>query len=144
MAANTAPIYSKAGQVSWAATALTTANTAMDGTGTVATIFTAGADGGRVERVRTRAKGTNVATVLRIFINNGSDSTDAANNVLYAEKTIAATAASAVAELLLNELPTTTDATAFPLVLPAGYKLNVTIGTTIAAGLEVIAIGSSY
>jgi hypothetical protein len=42
MAANTIPIYSKAGQIKYGT--LTTANTAMDGTGTVLTIFTAGAD----------------------------------------------------------------------------------------------------
>ena len=141
--ANTVPIYSKAGQIEWS-TLIQTANTAMDGTGTVVTIFTAGADGARVERIRSKAAGTNVATVLRIFINNGSDPTNAANNVLYAEKTIAATTASAVAALLTNELPDTTDTTAFPIVLPAGYKINVTIGTTVAAGLRVCAVGSSY
>ena len=141
--ANTVPIYSKAGQIEWS-TLIQTANTAMDGTGTVVTIFTAGADGARVERIRSKAAGTNVATVLRIFINNGSDPTDAANNVLYAEKTIAATTASAVAALLTNELPDTTDTTAFPIVLPAGYKINVTIGTTVASGLRVCAVGSSY
>ena len=43
MAANTIPIYTKTGQISWDATVLKTANTAKDGTGTVATLFTAGA-----------------------------------------------------------------------------------------------------
>lgn len=143
MAANTIPIYSKAGSIGYS-TLIQTANTAKDGTGTVNLIFTAGADGGRVERVRARAVGTNVATVLRIFINNGSDPTSAANNVLYAEKTIAATTLSESAELALNELPTTTDPTAFPLVLPPGYRLYCTIGTTVAAGLRVMAIGSTY
>jgi hypothetical protein len=142
MAANTVPIYSKAGQISGGV--LTTANTAMDGTGTVLTVFTAGADGARIERVRSRARGTNVATVLRLFINNGGDNSDANNNELYAEKTIAATTASAVAALLLNELPDTIDTTAFPIVLPAGYRLLATIGTTVAAGLDITAIGSSY
>ena len=81
MAANTMPIYTKLGQISYNSTTLTTANTAKDGTGTTQLIFTAGADGGRVERIRVRALGTNVATVLRIFINNGSAPTVAANNV---------------------------------------------------------------
>ena len=143
MAANTIPIYSKQGQISFSAL-LQTANTAKDGTGTTQLIFTAGADGARVERIRIRAVGTNVATVLRIFINNGSDPAVAANNVLYAEKTIAATTLSETAELALNELPTTTDPTAFPLVLPPNYRLYCTIGTTVAAGLRVTAIGSTY
>ena len=144
MPANTIPIYTKLGQISYNSTTLTTANTAKDGTGTTQLIFTAGADGGRVERIRVRALGTNVATVLRIFINNGSDPAVAANNVLYAEKTIAATTLSETAELALNELPTTTDPTAFPLVLPPNYRLYCTIGTTVAAGLRVTAIGSTY
>lgn len=143
MATNTIPIYSKAGQIAFS-TLIQTANTAKDGTGTVNLIFTAGADGGRVERVRARATGTNVATVLRIFINNGLDPTSAVNNVLYAEKTIAATTGVETAELALNELPTATDTTAFPLVLPAGYRLYCTIGTTVASGLRVTAIGSTY
>ena len=144
MAANTIPIYSKAGQIEWT-NALKTANTAKDGTGTVATIFTAGANGARVDRIRIRALGTNVATVLRIFINNGGATSTPTNNVLYAEITVAATTASEVAALLTtNEFPSAADTTAFPIVLPAGYKLTATVGTTIAAGLDVIAIGSSY
>ena len=143
MAANTIPIYTKEGSIAYSGL-LKTNNTAKDGTGTVELIFTAGADGGRVERIRSRAVGTNVATVLRIFINNGSDPTNAANNVLYAEKTIAATTLSEAAELLLNEFPNTTDPTAFPIVLPPNYRLYCTIGTTVAAGLRVTAIGGQY
>lgn len=144
MAANTVPIFSKAGQISWGPALLQTANTAKDGTGTVVTFFTAGADGGRVEKIRAKAAGTNVATVLRIFINNGGANSTPANNILYAEKTIAATTLSEAAALLTNELPDTTDTTAFPIVLPAGYKIIATIGTTVAAGLYLSAVGSSY
>jgi hypothetical protein len=144
MAANTIPIYSKQGQIEWNATLVTAANTAKDGTGTVATLFTAGADGARVERIRARAAGTNVATVLRIFINNGGSNAVAANNILYADKTLAATTASEVASLALNELPDTTDTTAFPIVLPPGYKIIATLGTAVAAGYYLSAVGSSY
>ena len=143
MAANTTPIYSKAGQISFSAL-LQTANTAKDGTGATQLIFTAGADGARVERIRIKPVGTNVATVVRIFINNGSDPASAANNVLYAEKTIAANTLSEAAESVLNELPTITDTTAFPLVLPPSYRLYATIGTTVAAGIRITAIGSTY
>ena len=143
MAANTTPIYSKAGQISFSAL-LQTANTAKDGTGATQLIFSAGADGARVERIRIKPVGTNVATVVRIFINNGSDPASAANNVLYAEKTIAANTLSEAAESVLNELPTITDTTAFPLVLPPSYRLYATIGTTVAAGIRITAIGSTY
>ena len=143
MAANTIPIYTKLGQINFGAL-LKTANTAKDGTGTTQLIFTAGSNGSRVERIRARALGTNVATVLRVFINNGSDPAVAANNILYAEKTLAATTLSETAELALNELPTTTDPTAFPLVLPPNYRLYATIGTTVSAGWKVTAIGGTY
>lgn len=85
-----------------------------------------------------------MASVLRIFINNGSDPTVAANNVLYAEVAVAANTVSESAVSALIELPNTTDTTAFPLVLPAGYKLTATVGTTIAAGLYVSAEGGTY
>lgn len=148
MPANTVPIYSLTGKIQWSGL-LKTANTAKDGTGTVETIFTAGANGSRVERIRVRAVGTNTQTVLRIFINNGSDPTVAANNVLYAEKTISGTSISETTAQTLQELPDTalatpTDTTAFPIVLPAGYRLLATIGTTIAAGIRICAIGSDY
>ena len=141
MAANQIPIYTKAGQLSW--TPLATGVTALTGVGATL-FFTAGADGARVERIAIRALGTNVATVLRIFINNGSDNATATNNSLIAEKTIAANTISQVAESALNELPTATHATAFPIVLPAGYKLYATIGTTVAAGIQITAIGGTY
>lgn len=140
MAANTTPIYSKVGDIQWG-TLLATANTAKDGTGTVVTIFTADAtNGGRVERIKVRAAGTNVATVLRIFINNGSTNGTAANNSLYAEITCPATTLSEVAALADPGVGVLD----FPLVLPPGYKLNCTVGTTVAAGLYITACGGKY
>lgn len=138
MSGNTAPIYSKVGDIQWGGASLATANTAKDGTGTTLTVFTADAtNGGRVEKVKSRALGTNVATVLRLFINNGSSSATAANNSLYYEKTIAATTLSETSELLDNEIT-------LNLALPPGYKLLATIGTTVAAGLAVTAVGGKY
>jgi hypothetical protein len=137
MAANTQPIFSIAGDVEWGATAITTANTAKDGTGTVLTVFTANVDGAFVQRIRFRSAGTNIATVARVFINNGSTNATAANNILYDEITLAATTLSEVAALPVYELP-------LNFALPAGYVLNVTLGTTVAAGYYVSVIGGKY
>lgn len=137
MAANTNPIYSLAGQIEWGTTAIATANTAKDGTGTVLTVFTAHAEGSYVQRIRFRAAGTNVATVARVFINNGSSNATPANNILFAEITLTATTLSEVAALADYELP-------LGFVLPNGYKINVTIGTTVAAGYFVSVIGGHY
>jgi hypothetical protein len=142
MAANVSPIYSKIGDIQWAT--ISAANTAKDGTGTVVTIFTADAtNGGRVDRMRMRALGTNVATVIRVFINNGATNATAANNTLFAEATLPATTLSEVASLAVVDFPNTND-TGFPLVLPPGYKLNVTLGTAVSAGYAVTAIGGKY
>ena len=98
MAANTAPIYSKGGNVDWAITVLT-ANTTTDLTaGTSYLVWTADAtNGGRLEKLRVRALGTNVATVIRVWLNNGGATGTAANNTLYTESTLAATTVSQVA-----------------------------------------------
>jgi hypothetical protein len=138
MAANTSPIYTRLADVQWGTTAITTANTAKDGTGTVLTVFTADAtEGGFVQKIRFRAAGTNVATVARIFINNGSTNATAGNNILYDEITLAATTLSEVASLALYEVP-------LMIPLPAGYKINITIGTTVSAGYYVSAVGGKY
>lgn len=138
MAANTAPIFSSLGDIEWGTTAITTANTAKDGTGTALTCFTADAtNGGFVQRIRFRSAGTNTGTVARVFINNGSTNATAANNILYDEITLAATTINETAALPVYELP-------LNFALPPGYKLNVTLGTTVAAGYYVTVIGGKY
>lgn len=138
MPANTNPIYTRTPDIQWGATTVATANTAKDGTGTVLTVFTADAtEGGFVQKMRFRAAGTNVATVARIFINNGSANSTAANNILFDEITLAATTLSETGALATYEVP-------INLALPAGYKLNVTIGTTVSAGYYVSAVGGKY
>jgi hypothetical protein len=138
MPANTQPIFSRLADIQWSPAFMTTANTAKDGTGTVATAFTADAtNGGFIQAITARSVGTNVATVLRVFINNGSANTAAANNSLIAEMTLAATTLSEVAAqpdyvIQINR------------TLPAGYKLLCTIGTTVAAGYQVTVFGGKY
>lgn len=146
MAANLDPIFSRIGDIQWgavdgdggAAGALKTANTAKDGTGTVLTVFTADAtNGGYVQRIRFRAAGTNIATVVRVFINNGSTNATLANNILFDELTLAATTLSEVSALATYELP-------LNIALPPGYKILVTLGTTVAAGYFVSVVGGKY
>lgn len=135
MAANLSPIFPLTPVISWGK--VTTANTAKDGTGTVVPVFTAGVNGARVDYLKVRALGTNVATVLRVFVNNGSTNATDTNNSLILEQTIAATTLSETAQLLDNLVT-------LDLSLPAGYVVNVTIGTTVAAGLQVTGVGGNY
>lgn len=133
MAANTTPISPIAPNPGFASTVTTAANTALDGTGTVNTFFTAGGNGARVNRIRIVHRGTNVVTVLRIFINNGATNTTAGNNSLISEVTMAANTLSQVAASVFQDVY-------INAVLKSGYTLFYTIGTAVAAGFAVCAV----
>lgn len=146
MAANTKPIFTLTPDIQWGiadgnggtAGPLKTANTAKDGTGTVLTVFTADAtNGGFVQKITARPVGSNTASVLRIFINNGSTNATVANNILIGEIALPATTLTEVANMPGYELP-------LNFALPAGYKINVVLGTTVAAGYCVSVIGGKY
>ena len=138
MAASTTPKFIDVPRIEWGATALATANTAKDGTGTVLTVFTGEAtDGSWVKSMVWQPAGTNIASVGRIFINNGASNATPANNIYYGQITLPATTNSETAALL---------APTFPLGfwLPAGYKLNCTVGTTVASGYFISVVGGDY
>lgn len=138
MAANTSPIFSRIADVQWGDNNLAAANTAKDGTGTVVTVFTADAtEGGRIESLYFQPLGTNVATAARIFINNGGSNTVATNNVYFDDVTLPATTLSEVASM-----PGVKVDLGFPL--PPGYRILCTIGTAVAAGYKVTAIGGKF
>jgi hypothetical protein len=140
MAGNSTPIYSKVADWQWAG-AITAANTTKDlTTGTSYLVFTADAtNGGYVKKIRVRHVGANAsATVMRVFINNGSATNVATNNILFDEIGIAAnasvseTGASTNYEIPINE------------ALPPGYCIYVTIGTAITGGLAATAVAGKY
>ena len=49
------------------------ANTARNGTGTIVTVFTAGASGSRIDDIYITATGTTTAGVVRLFLNDGTN-----------------------------------------------------------------------
>jgi hypothetical protein len=138
MAANNAPIYSRAGAISLGQAITLAAN---DYTGTGANnviIFTADATNGSfLQRVRCKAAGSNVASVLRIFINNGSTVGTGTNNTLIGEISLPATTASA---------STATADVDYPLgfAIPAGYRVVVGLGTAVSAGWVANVIAGNY
>ena len=138
MVANTAPIFSKAARADWAAAAVVAANTAKDGTGTVTTVFTAGAtDGSFVQKIVIRPLGTNVATVMRVFLNNGATNATPANNTMIAAIGLPATTVSETTAQIGVEFP-------LNLPIPATDRLFVTLGTAVAAGFAVTVFGGDY
>lgn len=138
MAGNNDPIYSRVGAIGLN-TGITAAQNTYDGAGANDTlVFTADATNGSfVQRLRFKAKGTNVATVARIYINNGSTNSTAGNNTFFDEVTLPATTASATGatqavDAILN------------IALPAGYKIYVGLGTAVAAGWVVTTVAGNY
>ncbi len=122
--------------IQWHNDPLTAANTAKDGTGTVAVVIKAAADI-YVDRVIFRAIGSNVQSCGRLFVNNGESNTTANNNSLLAEITLSATT--------LDEAAAFTDNIIFTdLWLPSGYRLLATLGTAVASGYQISAVAGRY
>ena len=144
MPANSEPIYSKQGDVSsdsttGMATDITTAT--GDYTGASANhvlVYTANSsNGGYVSRLRFQAKGTNVASVARIYVNNGSANTTAANNSFYGQVSLPATTAS-------NTTATTEIDYPMNVALNPSFRIYVGVGTTVAAGWVCTPVAGQY
>lgn len=144
MPANTEPVYSRLGDVSsngttGMATDLTTAT--GDYTGVSANhqlVFTADStNGGYVQRLRFQAKGTNTASVARIYLNNGSAATTATNNSFYGQVSLPATTAINTAATVEVDYP-------MNFAINPGFRIYVGLGTTVAAGWVCTAIGGKY
>lgn len=144
MPANVAPIYTLKGDVSNnAGTGMNQAVTAAanDYTGIGANnslAFTADATNGSfIQKLRFKPIGTNVASVARIFINNGLTNATAANNTFFGEISLPATTISAVTALIEIDYP-------LNLVLPPGFRIYFGLGTGVAAGWVCTPVGGVY
>jgi len=136
MVANTTPIFSALPDVGFSDN-ITAANTAKDGTGTVNLVFTAGANGSFLQQMICRPKGTNTASVMRVFLNNGAAPTTATNNSLIGEIGLPAITLSEVAEVSGAGMT-------FNFAIPAGYRIYVTLGTAVAAGWQATLFAGDY
>jgi len=139
MAQNTNPIFPLVPRTTWVNAAGLTANTTTDLTSgtTYNSGYTAGTNGSRIDFVRARTLGTNVQTVVRVWINNGSTTATAANNTLFFDRTLTGTTVSQSAEQPDIIIP-------INISLPAGYILYFTFGTAVAAGWDMITVGGDY
>lgn len=131
MAANTNPVFTKAPIIGEAQ--ISTANTARDGTGTLGTVLTGGADGYRVDAIVVKATGTTTAGMVRLFIDNGSTVR------LWQEVSVTAATPSATVKTFEAELRSV-DGTAL-IALPNAYVIKAS--THNAETFNVIALGGS-
>jgi len=154
MAVTATPVFTQTPNVGALNAILSTAMTntkAFDGTQATGTamvlVFTAGADGSRIDQVMCRlsstnagtASGTSSATVVRFWINNGSANTTATNNIFLGEVAVPATSVTALGTTQLTTYPLTLPLNG--LNIPASYQIYA--GTTVAVGGTAIAIAVS-
>lgn len=112
------------------------ANTNRDGTGTIATIFTAGANGSRIDAIDLKAVATTTAGMVRLFIHDGVSAR------LLTELPVTAITPSATLPSWEAQLNVNTMTQVLPLVLPTGYSLRA--ATNNAETFNVIASGGDF
>ncbi len=136
MTANTSPIYTLTPVISWSGNLVTGTNT-YDGTSGTTLLLTAGANGNFLRSIVAEAAGTNIASVVRIFINNGATNGTASNNALILQYSLPAVTAATATATAHIEIP-------INLAIPATYKVYVTLVTTVASGWNFSSTGGSY
>ena len=135
---NFAPIFTRVARAAWAN--LTAANTAKDGTGTTALVMTADAtEGGNLGILVCEPLGTNVATVLRVFLNNGSIPGTAANNTLIGQISLPATTLSETTTATMQAVERI-----FNRPVPPGYRIYACLSTAVAAGWQITSVSGDY
>ena len=112
------------------------ANTNRDGTGTIGTIFSAGANGSRIDAIDLKAVDTTTAGMVRLFIHDG------VNARLLTEVPVTAITPSGTLPSWEAQLNTNTMTQVLPLVLPTGYSLRA--ATNNAETFNVIALGGDF
>jgi hypothetical protein len=133
---NIDPIFSSIPRSSWS-DVMTAGNTAMDGTGTTYLIFTAGAGGSLVAEAILRATGAAVASVARLFVNNGNTPATASNNVPCGEVTLPAITVTQTAQQEDVRIP-------LGFGIEPGYRIYGSIGTGVANGWKCLIVGGDY
>lgn len=143
MAGNNLPIFTRVGAAQFfktdgdggSAGALKTANNNYDGTtGTYLTVFTSDTtNGSYVEKIRCKAAGANIQSLLRVFIFDNPNS----KGILFDEVILPATSASATAPQPTVDIP-------IKMALPPNFTIKVAIATTVAAGWYISVWGGTY
>lgn len=110
--------------------AISTANANRDGTGTLGTVFTAAANGSRIDRIIVTATGTTTAGTVRLYIHNGTTA------YLYDEVSVDAITPSGTVSAFRY------DNTNVNITIPTGYSLRAS--TANAETFNVIAMGGDY
>lgn len=109
---------------------LSTANTNRDGTGTTVNLFTAGANGSRVERITICATGATTAGMIRFYLFDGT------NTDLWREITVTAITPSGTTPAYYTQI------SGLAYILSAGKSIRVS--THNAESFRVVAEGGDF
>jgi|688.fasta_scaffold398591_1 hypothetical protein len=105
------------------------ANTNRNGSGTIATVFTAGSSGSRIDDIYITATGTTTAGVVRLFLNDGT------NTWLFQEILVTAITPSTTVQVfqfvLLNQA----------LILANGWSLRASTNNAETFNIQVTRAG---
>lgn len=118
---------------------ISTANTNRDGTGTLGTVVTAGANGSRIEEIVIEATGNTAVGVVRLYLNDGT------NTRLWLEVLVSAiTPSTTIKPFRWSSREQSSDLRPdLPLfVLPTGWSLRAS--TEAANTFNVFAFGGSF
>lgn len=134
-APNIAPVFSRVGDLQFVESMVTANNTIDITSGTSYLVCTADStNGGFLEGITIKVNPAynGAATVVRIWLNNGSTTGTAANSCIIGEIAIPATTATAT-----GALPDFYWAA--NIALPPGYKIYITLGTAPGGSCEMSA-----
>jgi len=111
------PAYSRS-SATYGGCSISTANANRDGTGTLGTVATAGASGGRISTLALTATGTTTAGMLRLYISDGT------NHRLIKEISVDAITPAANTKAFAASLAEGVDTDCMPIILPPNGTLR--------------------
>jgi hypothetical protein len=100
-------------------------------------VLTAGASGSRIDYIEVMGVATTVASLINLFIHDGT------TYFLWAQVPVIAITTSTTTPSFVANLSSNTNASILPLNLPTGYSLRATT-TVTQTGVRVIAYGGDF
>lgn len=132
MPANTDPIFLLTPKIG--AVSVSTANLARDGSGTIATVFTAGSNGSRINEIVIKATDNPADSTVVFFLHDGS------SYFVFDEWDIGDPAAGSGTVASYRESRSYAN-----LVLPTGWSLRASITVALTGGTMIVtALGGDY
>jgi len=116
---------------------LTTADTSLTAPTTVGTVVSAGASGTRIDYIEVMGVATTVASLINLFIYDGTTYS------LWQQIPVQAVTTGTTTPSFVANLASNANANVMPLILPTGYSLRATT-TVTQTGVKVLAYGGDF